>query len=126
MFPNVTSNDLLEYAVRPFAVTVTGWYVVPIGTVTVNEVVEADVTGAFTAPKYTMLAAGTGLKFVPVMVTIVPIGPEVGVKEVMVGGCAMLAKKAISKELRKIAFFIVHGFAVIGENLPLRWQRQVV
>ena len=73
---------------------------------TVSKVVDAAVTVAFTAPKYTMLFAGVGLKFVPLMVTVVPMGPDVGVKEVTVGGCARGAKKTISKEVSKIAFFI--------------------
>jgi hypothetical protein len=62
-----------------------GEYVAPAGTVTVSDVEVADVTTAFTAPKYTTLFATVELKFAPVMVTIVPIWPEVGVKEVMVG-----------------------------------------
>ena len=33
-----------------------------------------------------MLSEGVVLKFVPVMVTAVPTGPDIGVKEVMVGG----------------------------------------
>ena len=46
----------------------------------------AAVTVAWVAPKNTTLLAGVVLKFVPVMVTLVPMGPEVGVNEVMVGG----------------------------------------
>ena len=49
----------------------------------------AAVTVAFTAPKYTILFAAVVLKFVPVMVTVVPMDPEVGEKEVMVGGDAV-------------------------------------
>jgi hypothetical protein len=44
------------------------------------------VTVAFTAPKYTILLAGVELKFAPVIVTVVPIEPEVGEKDEMVGG----------------------------------------
>ena len=33
-----------------------------------------------------MLVGSVGLKFVPVMITVVSIGPEVGVKEVIIGG----------------------------------------
>ena len=53
-----------------------------------------DTTFAFTAPKYTTFFAAVELKFVPVMVTVVPIGPDVGVKEVMVGGSAMVTLDA--------------------------------
>ena len=45
----------------------------------------AAVTVARVAPKYTMLFAGVVLKLVPVMVTVVPMGPLVGEKEVRVG-----------------------------------------
>ena len=34
-----------------------------------------------------------GLKFVPVIVTVVPMGPEVGENEPMVGGCAFVLNK---------------------------------
>ena len=37
------------------------------------------------APKKTMLLAGVELKFVPVIVTVVPMGPLAGEKLVMVG-----------------------------------------
>ena len=57
----------------------------PVGTVTVSTVAEAVVTVAWVAPKKTMLFAGVGSKLVPVMVTVVPIGPLVGVKEEMIG-----------------------------------------
>jgi hypothetical protein len=84
---NVTMNDFTEYAVNPVVrfVTVIGWYVAPTGTVTLSEVEVAAVTVAFTAPKYTMLFAAVVLKFVPVIVTVAPMGPEVGEKEEIVG-----------------------------------------
>ena len=40
------------------------------------------------APKYTMLLAGVGSKLVPVIVIVVPTGPEMGAIEVMMGACA--------------------------------------
>ena len=58
-----------------------------MGTVTVKLVVEAAVTLAFVAPKKTMLLAGVALKLLPVMVTIVPIGPLVGEKPLIEGTC---------------------------------------
>jgi hypothetical protein len=67
------------------SVIVIGAYVAPAGTVTLSEVAEDIVTAAFTAPKKTILLLGTPLKFVPVIVTTVPTGPEVGEKVVMVG-----------------------------------------
>ena len=44
------------------------------------------VTVAWAAPNHTILFAAVVLKLVPVTVKVVPIGPEVGVKEVIVGG----------------------------------------
>ena len=84
----VTIKGVLAYPVNPVVISVTeiGAYVVPIGTVTVSEVELADTTTAFTAPKYKTLLLAVALKLVPVMVTVVPMGPEVGVKEVIVGG----------------------------------------
>ena len=68
------------------SVTVIYWYAAPTGTVTVSCVLDADVTVAFTAPKYTTFLFEVVLKLVPVIVTVVPMGPEVGEKEVIVGG----------------------------------------
>ena len=84
---NVTTKGTVEYAVRLFVVTVIGEYVAPVGTVTVSDDALAAVTVAFTAPKYTILLAGVVLKFVPEIVTDMPIAPEVGLKDVMVGAC---------------------------------------
>ena len=67
------------------SVTEIFWYEAPVGTVTVSEVVLPADTVARVAPKKTILFAGVALKLVPVIVTIVPIGPELGVKEVMLG-----------------------------------------
>ena len=69
----VTLNGEAEYAVNPLTVTVIGWYVTPAGTVSVSCVNVAAVTVARTAPNHTILLAGVVLKFVPVIVTVVPI-----------------------------------------------------
>jgi hypothetical protein len=45
----------------------------------------ADVTVPFTAPKYTEFVDGVVLKFIPLMVTEVPTGPDKGVKELIDG-----------------------------------------
>jgi hypothetical protein len=49
--------------------TDTGWNVAPTGTVTDNDVADAEVTEALVAPKYTMLLDAVGLNWLPVMVT---------------------------------------------------------
>jgi hypothetical protein len=67
-------------------VTVIGANVALTGTVTVSEVGVAAVTVPVTAPKRTMLFEGTGLKYLPVKVTEVPIGPLAGENDVITGG----------------------------------------
>ena len=52
---------------------------------TLREVAVAAVTVAFVAPNHTMLLAAVVLKLVPVIVTVLPTGPDAGVKEVIVG-----------------------------------------
>jgi hypothetical protein len=83
----VAINGEFAYAVNPVVISVTeiGTYVEPIGTVTASEVELAETTAAFTAPKYTTSFAGAASKPVPMMVTVVPNGPSVGVKEEIVG-----------------------------------------
>jgi hypothetical protein len=66
-------------------VTSKGPDVAPTGIVTVNVVAVDDVMVAVMPLILTVLLKGV-LKLVPVIVTDVPIGPEVGVKEVIVGG----------------------------------------
>lgn len=78
---------------RPPDVTVIGAYVVPVGTATVREVIDAAVTADVTAPKYTMLLAAIALKFVPVIMTDVPTGPEIGLKELIVGTWARAVER---------------------------------
>lgn len=52
-----------------------------------------------------MLLAGVVLKFVPAMVTVVPMRPEVGVKEVMVG-------KSATPTVKLVALVAVKQFVV--------------
>jgi hypothetical protein len=74
-------------------ITVTGAAFAPEGTVTESEVAVALTTAALLCPKNTALDANVVLKFVPVMVTVVPTAPLAGEKPVMVGTCA-ISKKA--------------------------------
>ena len=59
-------------------VTVMGCELVPVGTVTVSEPVDAAVTGTRTEPNQTTLPDGVVLKLFPVMVTDVLTGPDAG------------------------------------------------
>ena len=66
-------------------VTLIGWYVAASGTVTVRVVGVEEITFVLTDPKKTILSEGVELKFVPVMVTVVPMRPATGEKLWMVG-----------------------------------------
>jgi hypothetical protein len=81
----VGTNGTLAQALNPFTVTVIGAYVAPGGTGTISWVGEAVETLPRTAPKYTMLAPGDVLKFVPEMTITVPILPELGATLEMAG-----------------------------------------
>jgi hypothetical protein len=71
--------------VTPLTVTEIGPLVAPAGTVTVSVVEVAPVTVATTPLNRTVLLANVVLKLVPVMVTVAPTAPLVGVKPDMVG-----------------------------------------
>jgi hypothetical protein len=108
---NVTTNGFVEYAISPPTATLIGLNVAPTGTVTVSDVVVAPVTVAFVAPKYTTLFDGVALKFVPVIVTVVPIGPDVGVKNDMVGAVCptiVLASSRNAVTRRTRILFLLH------------------
>ena len=81
-------------------------YDVPTGIVTLSEVDVALFTVAFTAPKYTTSFAAFVLKFVPVMVAVVPMEPEVGEKEVIVGGPNGVALTSLEYPLSNLALSI--------------------
>src|SRR6185436_2375756 len=62
---------------------------------------------AFTAPKKTVLPGAIELKFVPLIVTIVPTGPETGLIEVIVG----------APKLKPASVAV--PFGVVTDTLPL-------
>ncbi len=80
----VTVNAVALIAEPDGLVTATGPVVAPVGTVTSMLVAVDDVIVAAVPLKVTEFSAGVALKLVPVIVTGVPIGPELGVKLVMV------------------------------------------
>jgi len=67
--------------VRLLVVTDSGSGVAPSGTFTVSVLVVAEVTVAFTPPKYTVLLPGEELKFEPWIVTDAPTGAAAGENE---------------------------------------------
>src|SRR2546425_1133382 len=80
-----TVNALALVVVPPGVVTLSGPVVAPLGTVAAIEVEELTVKLALVPLKVTAVAP---VKLVPVIVTLVPTGPLVGVKLVIVGGLA--------------------------------------
>lgn len=78
-------KSVAEVAVTPATATVIFPDVAPAGTVVVMLVAVDAVTVAAVPLNVTVLSAGVVLKFVPVMVTVAPTTPDVGVKLVMVG-----------------------------------------
>ena len=83
---NVGMKNCEDKETKFFEINKIGPNDAPTGTVTIIEVAETELICAFTAPKKTMLFDNVVLKFEPLIVTIDPIGPIVGVKEVIVGG----------------------------------------
>ncbi len=78
-----TVNELLLVAVPPGVVTLSRPVVAPAGTVAWIAVAELTVKLALTPLNATAVAP---VKFVPLMVTLIPTGPLVGAKLVIVGG----------------------------------------
>jgi hypothetical protein len=104
----VVINGFAAYPVRLFTVTAMGWYVAPTGTFTVKAVALAAETAALAAPKKTILFAGVALKPAPVMVTVVPTGPETGENAVIAGcACALFNQVIIKKQAKAAGHNIV-------------------
>ena len=93
----------------------------PAGTLTDKLVLVAAVTVAFTAPKYTTFNDGSAKNPVPLMVTEVPTGPEVGEIEVITCDRQTLPElmrmMAINTFLKLgIRFFINNKFSRLLEH----------
>jgi hypothetical protein len=86
----VTLKLLLLVPVNPLAFTAIAPVVTPAGAVTVSEVELAAVTVAATPLKVTVFAAGVLPKFTPVIVTVVPGDPPVGVNVEIAGATVKL------------------------------------
>src|SRR5258706_301001 len=84
-------NTLALVAVPPGVVTLIDPVVAPAGTVACIVVAEFTVNVALTPLNFTAVAP---LKFVPLIVTLVPTGPLVGVKLVIEGGRRVIASNA--------------------------------
>jgi hypothetical protein len=77
---NVGVKESPDSAMSPATVTLIGAYVAPAGTSMVSDVAVADCTAALTAPNSTRVAPAAGAKPVPVMTTLDPIPPAIGLK----------------------------------------------
>ena len=112
----VTIKSVALVAVLPATATVIFPVVVPNGTAVVILVAVLAVTLAVIPLNCKVLLAGVVLKFVPVMVTVVPIEPAAGVKEVMVGKAGVVTVKlvALVAVLPATATVIVPVVAPVG------------
>ena len=86
----ITVKLVALVAVPPLVVTVIGPVVAPPGTSAVRLVADVAVTVARTPLNFTSFLLVTGSKFVPVIVTAVPIVPLSGVKLVMDGAATVV------------------------------------
>ena len=93
----VTVKLFVLVAVPPGVVTLSGPVVAPVGTVAWIVVAEVTVKLALTPLNVTVVAP---VKFVPLIVTLVPTGPLVGVKLVIVGALPITVRDtAVEREL---------------------------
>jgi hypothetical protein len=93
---DVTVKLVELVAVFPPTVTVIVPVVAPVGTVVVIEVEELAVTTVVVPLNFRILLAGVVLKFVPVMVTVAPTGPLLGVKLDIVGSVEAVTLKLVA------------------------------
>lgn len=110
----VTVKSVALVAVLPDIVTVIFPVVAPDGTVVVMLVAELAVTVDVVPLNFTVLFAGVVLKFVPVIVMVVPNGPDPGVNEVMVGVGATPTVKLVA-DCTVIQFTVTEIFPLIVE-----------
>src|SRR5439155_2250367 len=87
-----TVNELALVALPPAVATLSGPVVAPAGTVAWIAVAEVTVKVALTPLNVTEVAP---LNFVPLIVTLVPAGPLVGVKLAIVGGLTTVNELAL-------------------------------
>src|SRR6266850_1391148 len=106
-----TIKLLALVAVRPWVATVIAPLVAPVGTMALIIVELLESTAAIVPLNFTVLFAGMGSKFVPVRITVDPIFPTIGSKEVIDGG-----RKGIA--FGKTETLLLELFAVIISTLP--------
>jgi len=112
LMTGVTRNEVELDAGPPGALTVIGPVLAPAGTFTViDEVVQLVAAAASTPLNATVLAPWLAPKFVPVMTTVVAIGPLGGENEVTVaGGATVNALVAVPPGVVKVKLPVVAPF----------------
>jgi hypothetical protein len=113
----VKSEVLVAAVVFELTVTEILPVVAPVGTVVVNWVVVAAVTVATVPLKDIVLLLGVVLKFVPVTITVAPITPLEGEKEVIEGGfvVAVVTVKSVA-EVTEFEFTVTEILPVVAPD----------
>ncbi len=113
----VKSEVLVAAVVFELTVTEILPVVAPVGTVVVNWVVVAAVTVATVPLKDIVLLLGVVLKFVPVTITVAPITPPEGEKEVIEGGfvVAVVTVKSVA-EVTEFEFTVTEILPVVAPD----------
>ncbi len=134
MTGTVTVKSVALVAVPSVTATVIGPVVAPDGTSVTIVVAVLDVIVAVVPLNVTVLLDGAISKFVPVIVTVVPTGPLIGVKLVIVGGCVTVKSVALVAVLPDtltvigpvvapvgtVVTILVVVFEVMEANVPLK------
>lgn len=89
----VTAKLVVVVAVPPGVVTAIGPVAAPVGTVAVSDVSDATVNGALVPAKVTLVAP---VSPVPLIVTVVPTGPLVGLNDEIVGAAGDGAEPGVT------------------------------
>ena len=89
----VTTKLVVVVAVPPGVVTAIGPVAAPVGTVAVSDVSDTTVNGALVPAKVTLVAP---VKPVPLIVTVVPTGPLVGLNDAMVGAAGDVVEPGVT------------------------------
>src|SRR5213593_699798 len=114
----ITVKTFALVPVPPGVVTLSGPVVAPVGTVAWIVVAEVTVKLALTPLNATAVAP---VKFVPLIVTLVPTGPLVGVKPVIVGALATMTVTVVESEFGASATVTVCGPAVANSIEKVPW-----
>src|SRR5207244_11787322 len=114
----VTVKLFVLVAVPPGVVTLSGPVVAPVGTVAWIVVAEVTVKFALIPLNVTVVAP---VKFVPLIVTMLPTGPHGGVKLVTGGALATMTVTVVESEFAASATVTVCGPRMANVNEKVPW-----